>query len=242
MSGRNFFLHHRGSLGIAGIGHGRDESRPPTLPLAAESDLSSARSPLGMAGRCLTCCNDGMRIAETIEPFNRGGVDLLAAWQTACQQVRAAVAAVDWPRPARRQKSKSICRSSCRPAHELPDGFRNCLAHSVSQITANVISQKTNLRTMHGPKPDVLHKRPINPWPQHRQEPCRPGRHDSKVDDPLQRDEQHGDQQRPPSGDGGSPDSLLENVVHGDLRPNSILRDILALGQSFPCRYRRAID
>ena len=61
----------------------------------------------------------------------------------------------------------------------------------------------------------LLDEGPIHIRPPHGQQPRRPSRHDDEVDDPYQGYESYGDQHRPPSGDGGGPDPLLENVIHG---------------------------
>jgi hypothetical protein len=46
------------------------------------------------------------------------------------------------------------------------------------------------------------------------------GGHDGEVEEPEEGEEGDGDQDNPPSGDGGSPDLFLERVIHG-LAPSS---------------------
>src|SRR5262249_53137283 len=71
------------------------------------------------------------------------------------------------------------------------------------------------LERRHGPKPHALDERPIDARPPHGKQPPRVSGHDGEVDEPQEGEEANGDQDDPPSGDGGSPDLVLECLVHG---------------------------
>src|SRR5205085_8077108 len=76
------------------------------------------------------------------------------------------------------------------------------------------------LKSRHDPKPHVLDERPIDTRPPQGRHPRRPCGHDGEVSEPLKEKEANGEQDNPPSSDGGSLDFFLEGVIHG-LPPSS---------------------
>ena len=89
-------------------------------------------------------------------------------------------------------------------------------------MTTNASSHTLNLRTAMPQNHTVWTKAQSNPGPH--MDKTHAGRADmTAVDDPLQGDKSYGDQQRPPSGNRGGPNSLLENVIHGNLLPPALI-------------------